>query len=1118
MPAERPPRIEPQRSGRTRTERAAEREPRPTLREEYEGSFIPREIVLLIAFAAAVLLVLSNFHLCGKIGDLLYSVMHGLFGIFGYLFPVLLFGIAFFLVANPRSIKAKIKAASTVVLFWLLCGFAQLVAGNFDPSVTYGGYYELGQKGLTGGFFGGLWTKTMLPVFSAIGTGVILLVLMAIALVLISERSLIGSVKDGAVRAKNGAQEFHMRHQAAQARERIRRRAEQQHTGVSMDTDLNPDGQVSGEILPEAAPLPSLKEEAAQNPVSAAAAAAAQPAPEVDPMEEILRRFDDDNWKKPAQPVQPGPAVTPVRPVQTAAPVQPVQTAAPVQPVRPRDLEIPVRPEELPPPEVTEEPPVEVHSLKELAGYVREDPTGQIHASDVTVLPVFSDGREKGAIDLSGRRGGFFSVHAVETTDNTEYKPKSNIVYGDVPESSEKAYREIRRREEERFEPDDTAPPAESSGSGASIDRPIRPQPGDVTPAASVRPAGPAAASAEPAQTPYRPVNDPGQTVQPVQRPAYTERPADPVRPVQAPIRPQEQVIVDYDPRMSEEKAGAPAQDPDIIRKTTASGKVIEVEKKESIFSDRRSGESSSSGKTFGGQPRTQGAAAAQPAKPVQTPPPVKKKPRRPYVAPSLNLLKQGDKNNGGMTKEALRETASKLQSTLQSFGVGVRITDISCGPTVTRYELQPDQGVKVSKITQLQDDIKLSLAAADVRIEAPIPGKSAVGIEVPNSTNQTVFLRDILESEAFRKHPSKVAFAVGRDIGGQAVVTDISRMPHLLIAGATGSGKSICINTLIMSILYKASPEQVKLIMIDPKVVELGIYNGIPHLMVPVVTDPKKASGALKWAVAEMTDRYRKFAELNVRDLRSYNEKMREKRAEGDTDAAELPMVVIIVDEFADLMMVAPGEVEDSVCRLAQMARAAGMHLVLATQRPSVNVITGLIKANVPSRIALACSSSIDSRTILDMVGAERLLGKGDMLFFPQGYQKPVRVQGAFVSDSEIEAVVESLKDRNGEAEYDPEMTARMDQLTGDGGTANVSGPDDDRDELFAAAGFTIIEMEKASIGMLQRKFKIGFNRAARIMDQLAEEGVVGPEEGTKARQILMTRAQFEDYLDAQG
>ena len=487
---------------------------------------------------------------------------------------------------------------------------------------------------------------------------------------------------------------------------------------------------------------------------------------------------------------------------------------------------------------------------------------------------------------------------------------------------------------------------------------------------------------------------------------------------------------------------------------------------------------------------------------------------KKEYKFPTLNLLKKGSNKSQGDSDAYLRKTAQKLQEVLHNFGVNVTVTNVSCGPTVTRYELQPEMGVKVSKIVGLADDIKLNLATPDIRIEAPIPGKAAVGIEVPNKENSTVMLRDLLQSEEFQKAKSKLSFAVGKDIAGKTVVADIARMPHLLIAGATGSGKSVCINTLIISILYKANPDEVKLIMIDPKVVELSVYNGIPHLFIPVVTDPKKAAGALNWAVQEMTNRYNTFAEYGVRNLNEYIKKAEQIREAGgaEEEPVKMPQIIIIVDELADLMMVAPGEVEDAICRLAQLARAAGIHLIIATQRPSVNVITGLIKANMPSRIAFSVSSGVDSRTILDMNGAEKLLGKGDMLFYPQGYQKPARLQGAFVSDDEVSAVVEFLADKNPGVQYNQQIEQQVNSPVTAVGTSG-----DDRDVHFEEAGKFIIEKEKASIGMLQRMFKIGFNRAARIMDQLCDAGVVGPEEGTKPRKVLMSMEEFQDYLENQ-
>ena len=488
---------------------------------------------------------------------------------------------------------------------------------------------------------------------------------------------------------------------------------------------------------------------------------------------------------------------------------------------------------------------------------------------------------------------------------------------------------------------------------------------------------------------------------------------------------------------------------------------------------------------------------------------------KREYIFPAVSLLESGDPNKTGDSRQHLQETALKLQQTLKNFGVNVTILNVSCGPSVTRYEIQPEMGVKVSKIVNLADDIKLNLAAADIRIEAPIPGKAAIGIEVPNKETVPVMFRSLIESEEFQHFKSPCTFAVGKDIAGKVVVTDICKMPHLLIAGATGSGKSVCINTIIMSMIYKASPDDVKLIMIDPKVVELSVYNGIPHLLLPVVTDPKKAAGALHWAVSEMMDRYGKFAASGVRDIKGYNAKIKKiEDVEDENKPQKMPYIVIIVDELADLMMAAPGDVEDAICRLAQLARAAGIHLIIATQRPSVNVITGLIKANMPSRIAFSVTSGTDSRTILDMNGAEKLLGKGDMLFYPQGIPKPVRVQGAFVTDSEVTNVTEFLKEQNGAIQYNKEIEEQVANSAAGSGTVSIDAePADDRDVYFADAAKLLIEKDKASVSMLQRYFKIGFNRAARIMDQLEDAGVVGAEEGTKPRKILMSPEEFAQY-----
>ena len=473
------------------------------------------------------------------------------------------------------------------------------------------------------------------------------------------------------------------------------------------------------------------------------------------------------------------------------------------------------------------------------------------------------------------------------------------------------------------------------------------------------------------------------------------------------------------------------------------------------------------------------------------------------YVFPPVNLLKKGSAGASGDTRDYLNQTAAKLKETLKNFGINITITAINCGPAVTRYEFQPEMGVKVSKIVNLSDDIKMNLAAADIRIEAPIPGKAAIGIEVPNKESIPVMFRDLVESEEFHANKSPIAFAAGKDIAGKVMIADIAKMPHLLIAGATGSGKSVCINTIIAGILYKARPEEVKMILVDPKVVELSNYNGIPHLLTPVVTDSKKAASALHWAVAEMERRYKAFADNHVREINSYNAQAAEK----------MPFIVIIIDELADLMMVAKVDVEDAILRLAQKARAAGIHLILATQRPSVDVITGIVKANIPSRIAFAVSSQTDSRTILDMGGAEKLLGKGDMLFYPIGTNKPVRVQGAFVSDGELNKIVDFIKKQSIPVEYSEEVTQQvLESDTKGSNAASENGNDLMSDELFEDAVRLVMDTGQASSSMLQRKFRIGYTRAARLVDCMEELGIVGQSVGSKPRELIMSRHEIEE------
>ncbi|HIQ72879.1 MAG TPA: DNA translocase FtsK [Candidatus Cottocaccamicrobium excrementipullorum] len=906
--------------------------------QEEVPAFLRAEVLIILAFAAAVLLFLSNFHLCGVVGDFLRSLQLGLFGAVGYCAPILLFvGISFYL-SNTGNRKAAVKLAAAVVGGVVICGLAQLIFGEgLKEGQSVLGYYQASSlNGRGGGLIGGLLSGALVSVVGTIGTYLILFAVLIICGVCITERSVVKAVKTGSGKAYQYAREDVERRRKERQEERRVSREENVVRGVDFHAT-----NITGFLHKE----------------------------EEDSLEDLTRHLSGKGKKG-----------------------------------QPFEAEL-----------LKEE---ELLNQEEEQRRMEQSPEGEAEKSQKENRDdVFS-----GSIDLP--------PEYEEPVPFTEDEPGQPAVF--VRSSAKKAEPIHPDREIKTMEEMDAAFGEMGDGKKEEEDNY---QPEGLEPAA------------EPAPESFA----------------------------------QDTIFVAEEPK----------------RVVTATGKIIETEtellqkKIEKKRKDAAEGDSRE-------------AVEAQ----VQE---KKQEPEKEYVFPPVSLLKKGSRSGGSFSDKEYRETAVKLQQTLRNFGVGVTVTNISCGPTVTRYELHPEQGVKVSKIVGLADDIKLSLAAAEIRIEAPIPGKSAVGIEVPNKENSIVYLRDLLEADSFKNSKSKLTFAVGKDIGGQPVMADIAKMPHLLIAGATGSGKSVCINTLIMSIIYKAKPDEVKLIMVDPKVVELSVYNGIPHLLIPVVTDPKKASGALNWAVAEMGDRYKKFAAYNVRDLKGYNEKI-----EHMTDIPEeerpkkLPQIVIIVDELADLMMVVPGEVEDAICRLAQLARAAGIHLVIATQRPSVNVITGLIKANVPSRIAFSVSSGVDSRTIIDMNGAEKLLGKGDMLFYPSGYPKPQRVQGAFVSDEEVSKVVEFLTEQGMTAEYSQEVESRMEANASE----DAQGGDSNRDEYFVQAGRLIIEKEKASIGMLQRAFKIGFNRAARIMDQLAQAGVVGPEEGTKPRKILMTIEEFDQML----
>ena len=1030
------------------------------------------EAVILGTFAVCVFLFLSNFHICGMLGDMFSSMLLGVFGSIGYVAPVLLFLGTIFYASNKGNIRAVYKMLAVEVLLIVLCGLAQLIfGGGYQEGQTFKEIYETaGESGMGGGVIGGALVLALHKTVGATGSYILLLVFMILCLVCITERSFVMAVKKGSGKAYQYAREDDERRkeirQEKKEEERLLRE-EQRVQGVNLhSTDLS-------------AGRPERFTPDMAMPVT----------------EEDLARFSAD--RKPEEKMET--AVEREEKARAAARRDREERRA--------ALGIPPQPEPSPVQEEKEETrpdPADVfrgnitmagkEPEKETVPFDEDLSLSRPHRDEDVFLSRSS--RDFEDMDVFPE-GGRPSMEQTAAQAASEAIPEAETFTEPWEEPGETMAKPGKTKNAPAEPEDDGYWLDEDYDGNGNLQNAEKDQTGELE------------SLAELDTEPYAVTEDYWEPVS-VQPPYDAKEEPEP-----APVFPEAEEI-----QAGRVLSGAETENTGeipVLQKAeekkqivTAAGKVIETDAEEIIRQKaekrRREAEAAKAAEE-------RQAADAAVRQEIQR---KEEKPRKPYVAPPLELLKKGPGAASGQSEKEFKETAIKLQQTLRNFGVGVTVTNISCGPTVTRYELHPEQGVKVSKIQSLADDIKLNLAATDIRIEAPIPGKAAVGIEVPNKVNSIVYLRELLESPEIRQHPSSLAFAVGKDIGGQPVVADLAKMPHLLIAGQTGSGKSVGINTMIMSLIYRSSPEDVKLIMIDPKVVELSVYNGIPHLLIPVVTDPKKAAGALNWAVAEMMDRYQKFAQSNVRDLKGYNARVKSLMEAGDVPAdqipAKLPQLVIIIDELADLMMVASSEVEDSICRLAQLARAAGIHLVIATQRPSVNVITGVIKANVPSRIAFSVASGVDSRTILDMNGAEKLLGNGDMLFYPSGYPKPLRVQGAFVSDQEVSQVTDYIKEQNEDTGYDRSVEQKMNQGGGAGGASGGS----DRDTLFFDAGRFIIEKDKASIGMLQRMFKIGFNRAARIMDQLAEAGVVGEEEGTKPRKILMSMEEFDAFTEA--
>ena len=1141
-------------SGKGKTTRSGSGRSSAGKRQE-QNAFFRKEAAIVGLFALALLLFLSNFGLCGAVGSFFRGLQTGLFGVLGYVFPLFLAGVLIYALWSQGSGTAVVKIPAAFLVYLTLAAFIHLFKGG-EPTRTA---KELYADGAGGGLIGGSLCSLLRSGLGTIGAALVLIVLLILLLVLITERSFVGAVRSGSGKAYRHAREDlgHYREERSRRLEERRQREEERRRYEEEERDRNfnlaatdlskiPKQPVRTEMPEEeiagtgSAAQPA--EAAAAQPAAVSAqpaAAAVQPAAMTSqlPEEAVSPQPAESFGRQPADTYAPRPAGSPEMP--------PAEYDRDPLPEGDEYDDIPLGEEymeELPDPlagRTPEKPAVEpsgsripvIEENSFISAIRTEIPVGRDAASPSSVAedPYVADAFAKiGAImDESGMEASVSGepvrpAAVIPKADPTVLKPLPPVV---------------------------PVEPAEPF----SYDEPAYTEP-------AVRPADPAvtAWSSEPAQKPAASVPDyslsdeaedeisislpgPAKPEEGVYEPYGFEN----VPEEEAPEIDLEKVEQGFPASAGQNHAAQEAEDPDARVIVTSTGKVLygETQRVEQLVEKKRresdAGEfraamqkaQPGSQTLRPAQSQTRPAQSGVQARPAQSgvqtrpvqqvqqhqpqqaavdlnAPPVKE-----YHFPPLTLLEKGAPVSDSAGESEFRSIAEKLETTCRSFGVDVTVTSISRGPTVTRYELLPAPGVKVARIVALSDDIKLSLAASDIRIEAPIPGKSAVGIEVPNRENNTVYLRDLFESEQFSQSRAKIAFAVGKDIGGQVVVTDISKMPHMLIAGATGSGKSVCINTLIMSILFRYKPQDVKLIMVDPKVVELSVYNGIPHLLIPVVTDPKKAAGALNWAVAEMTDRYKKFASTGVRDLKGYNERIRKAKQSGTVDPAELPeelpQIVIIIDELADLMMVAQHEVEESICRLAQLARAAGLHLVIATQRPSVNVITGLIKANIPSRIAFAVSSGVDSRTILDGVGAEKLLGKGDMLFAPQGAPRPVRIQGAFVSDSEVQAVVDFIKEEDLPLSYNKETVAKIERSSDSGG-GGASG----RDELFAQAGRFLIDKKKATIGNLQRMFKIGFNRAARIMDQLYEAGVVGEEQGTKPREIIMTAEQFEELL----
>ena len=1088
---------------KNKTKKAASKSSR-SKKNTYDAPMMGDEVAIIITFAVSAFLFLANLGLCGPVGAVLKSVQLGLFGIMGFLFPILLSFVVVFILSNLDNPYATFRMTTALFMLIFISAIFQLTFGGGVTNMSLADFYKEGsQQGTGGGIIGGALAMVLFTIAGNVGSMLILLAACFICLIYITGKPLARMIAESsslaALRATERAKEdwTNVTESARIHREerRLAREAQQREL-AQRRVDFSLTDQSSA--APALQPAPEVQENLSFNDLpyfdepemnEASQYDAEFPETKEPETDDTNRFLGPDEYKDNTVELPLNVKHTPVMLVDPSTLPRPKASKYNIKP----------RPETL-------------NGASATAAATSVPSSDAVTAESTDIAETTTSGESYDAVEAAldaafNRMSVNHSDSIAEADDSASYGDsasafKENVdisVEARVPHISENQAPEISITDiNDDFSADpfkkDFSASEESMEAAGNI----------ISGAFDNRDTTSYDKEMEQDDTDETSDEVPGNilTTAPVEEGTSDDSSDDAYASLEA-----------YTEGFAEEPA-VPSDRPSVIssgdmteagtrRIVTAGGKVIEVDvepvvKKSQTQLDREKLENTPT--------EADNKKVEQEIK--------QEKPQKPYVIPPLSLLSSGGAQDMD-SREEIRQNAVILQETLKSFDIEVKITDISVGPSVTRYEIQPDIGVKVSKIVSLTDDIKMRLAATDIRIEAPIPGKSAVGIEVPNKHSSIVHLGDVLRSPEFADSKSKIAFGVGKDISGKTIVTDIAKMPHLLIAGSTGSGKSVCINTLIMSMLFKYKPEELRMIMVDPKVVELSVYNGIPHLLIPVVVDPKKAAAALNWAVAEMTERYKKFAETGSRDLKGYNEKIEriinDPEIPEDQKPEKLPQIVIIIDELADLMMVSSQEVEDAICRIAQLARAAGMHLVIATQRPTVNVITGLIKANVPSRIAFAVSSGTDSRTIIDMNGAEKLLGKGDMLFFPQGIPKPVRVQGAFVSDQEVSAVTEFIKKTMGDVEYSEDIQAKVQS---GGGSGSSGGAQSDMDELFHDAGQLIIESEKASIGMLQRKFRIGFNRAARIMDQLADANVVGPEEGTKPRKILMTLAEFDSLF----